>query len=160
MRWGTLLVDRVEIVPATLAYAARIGNNLREADRIEVERVGLLARRAVKSSFRASVWSRVALVDGVPAAIWGITGSFLGEVGRPWLLTTPDAKKISPLAFARIYRGEVVRMLASFQKLENAVDASYTGAVRLLELTGFTLSEPFPFGESGAMFRLFQMEAV
>lgn len=84
----------------------------------------------------------------------------MGDVGRPWLLTTYAAEKISPLRFTRIYQDEVLRMLDVFPRLVNYVDSRYTKATRLLDIIGFELDEPEPMGVNGILFQKFEMRAV
>lgn len=147
----------IEITPATEAHARELIRRLRAADRAEIMSGGLRPGRAVLASLRSSVWSRAALVDGEVAAIWGVGGSLLGGLGRPWLLTGTACERVSPLRFARIYRGQVVSMLTTFARLENFVDTEYTGAVRMLRLAGFSIDDPEPIGKNGALFRRFGM---
>jgi hypothetical protein len=73
-------------------------------------------------------------------------------------LTTPIVEQ-HPLAFVLYYRQEVRAMLKLFPVLENIVDADYTQAVKLMELVGFTVSDPQPMGKNGKMFRKFRKVA-
>lgn len=147
----------IEIVPATKAHGRALLSTLREGDREEVMAAGLRPGRAVMISLRDSLWSNAAMVDGEVAALWGVGGTLLSGIGRPWLLTGTACNQVSPLKFARVYRSEVGRMLASFFRLENYVDSKYTGAVRMLRLAGFTINDPEPFGQRGALFHRFEL---
>lgn len=149
----------VEIVPATEAHARELAGRLRAADRAEIMAAGIRPGRTVLSSWRHAVVRKAALVDGDVAALWGVTGMVLGGVGTPWLLTAPPCEMVSALTFARIYRAEAVSMLGLFGLLENYVDSTYYGAVRMLVIAGFKLDDPAPFGRFGALFRRFEMRA-
>ncbi len=81
----------------------------------------------------------------------------MGNTGAPWLLTSPEALKVSPLRFARVYKAEVQKMLKMFPNLVNYVDSSYNQAVRLLQIVGFDLEDPKPYGKNGGLFRKFTM---
>lgn len=151
--------DRVAIVPATADHAWILGRGLRAADVREVGCLGQMPHAAVFWSYRRALIRKTALVDGEVAAMWGVVGAPLGMVGTPWLLTGPASERVSALTFARIYQAEALGMLRLFPKLENYVDASYTGAVRLLKLAGFTLDEPKPYGLTQSPFRRFEMVA-
>lgn len=147
----------VSVVPATESHVNALSLRLREADVREVVRLGDEPLTAVAGSWRRSPVCRAALVNGTVAAMWGAAGTPMGFVGQPWLLTAPACELVSSLTFARIYCREARGMLALFPKLENYVDASYDGAVRLLQLAGFTLDEAKPYGPTRSLFRRFVM---
>lgn len=143
-------------MPATLEHAVEVGVHLRAEDAREVAAFGFGPIDAVVESFKNSLWRRAGIVGGQVAAVWGVTGTPMGVVGVPWLMTTPAILDVSPLVFARIYRGEVAEMLRRFPVLENYVDARYLGAVRMLKLAGFHLDAPIPFGAGRAPFCRFE----
>ncbi len=145
----------VTIVPTTAEHILHIRDNLREDDRREVEGLGLTARQALWRSFKRSVYTRTAIIDGEPVAAWGVAGSLLGLTGQPWLLTTEGVKKVSPLKFARIYQLELKEMLKIYPKMSNFVLSDYCEAVRLLEIVGFKLGESLPLGKHGVLFKKF-----
>lgn len=149
----------IEVIPATESHARALIRTLRAPDRAEIMAAGLRPGRAVMDSLRGSVWSKAALIDGDVAALWGVGGSLLGGVGRPWFLTGAAFERVPALRFVRIYRAQVVSMLETFATLENFVDAAYTSAVRMLILAGFRLDDPSPYGPRGALFRRFEMRA-
>lgn len=150
-------ICNIEIIPTERRHLWELAENLRENDEKEIMGFGFSNRRVLWQSYRQSIFSRTALIDGKVAAIWGVGGVLMGDTGRPWLLTSPESLKVSPLRFARIYRREVQKMLKLFPNLENFVDSTYNQAVRLLEIVGFKLDEPQPIGKTGAMFRRFKM---
>jgi hypothetical protein len=146
----------IELKPAREFHVRAVAKHLRIGDRLELERLGASPVAIAVGSWRLALFSSVALFDGKPVAVWGVGGSLLSDVGRPWLLTAEDCER-GPLAFALVYRREVRRMLGFFPRLESFVDASYEGAVRLLEIVGFTLGPAEPLGPAGAPFRRFWM---
>lgn len=148
----------IEITPTEPRHVLKLRDNLREEDFCEIVAFGLPVRKALWRSYKASIICRTALVDGVVAGIWGVTGTVLGHTGRPWLLTSPVCNQF-PLQFALLHRQEINEMLSIFPRLENYVEASYQKSIRLLELTGFTLHNPEPYGYSGALFRRFEKAA-
>lgn len=146
----------LEIVPSIALHARELSLDLRERDILEAERMGLDPRKAVFQAYRKGLYRRTALIDDEVAAMWGVAGDALGEIGTPYLITGHKVKRVSPLRFSRIYRNEVQVMKELFPKLENYVDATYTGAVRMLSLSGFKLGEPEM--HNGNLFRRFTME--
>lgn len=135
-------VPEVSIVPTVGAHIAALKANLRPEDEAEILRFGITVQKALWYSYRNSLVRKTALIDGVVAACWGIHGVFMGTTGVPWLITSPEVKRISPLRFARIYQQEVLSMLNMFSKLENYVDPAYTSAIRLLEIIDFEVGDP------------------
>lgn len=150
----------VSIVPTLPSHIDRLGRSLRANDEREITCLGLNPHRMLWRSYRVALWRETVLIDGEVAAIGGVGGTALGIVGRPWMLTSPIAETISPLSFVRIFKQEVAQMLQLFPVLTNYVHAEYQGAVRLLELAGFTLDEPVPFGSPGVLFRRFHLEVA
>lgn len=149
--------NMVEIVDSLPSHVAQLKGNLRPEDIKEVLRLGVSVERALWRSYKESLIRKTALIDGRVAAMWGAKGGVMAKEGMVWLLTSPDVKKVSPLQFARIYQEQVYNMLKIFPILENYVDASYSSAIRLLEIIGFTVYEPEPVGKDGAMFCRFSI---
>lgn len=136
------MTKSVEIVPSTIAHAKELAQNLRQGDRQEALGLGLVPEKAVFFSYRGGLWRRTALIDNQVAAMWGVAGCPMGLVGQPYLITSPVCEEILPIRFARIYKQEVSVMTKLFPILENYVDASYEGAVRMLRIAGFSLKGP------------------
>lgn len=148
------LPPEVEIVEATSAHVRALKDNLREKDRQEIEAFGFSCAKGLWRSYRNGLRNRTALIDGKVGAMWGVGGAYLGSVGQPWLLTSSDVYRISPLRFARLYQKEVIRMLELFPRLENYVSADYAAAVRLLSIAGFDIGPIVKVG--GGFYRKFE----
>lgn len=148
----------LEIIPTIPAHLNELAITMREADKKEVIGFGVTPMQALDFSYNGSLYSKTALINNKIAACWGCSGIFLGYSAKPWLLTSDEVYKISPIKFARIYKEEVFQMSQLFLKLENYVDSEYTAAIRLLEISGFKISEPEPIGESGKLYRKFILE--
>jgi hypothetical protein len=146
------------IVDSEPRHAALLARALRDNDRAEIEAAGVTGKKAVWRSYKNSLLCKTAFVDGEIAAMWGLGGTILATKGSPWLLTTRAIEKV-PMDFAREARKAVREMLEIKPVLQNYVLASYHKAVRLLQIIGFTMSEPFPFGPKRIEFRRFEMRA-
>lgn len=133
---------RYRVVPATMAHCYALARNLRDGDRKEIAVCGLEPRRAIRGCYRQSIFARTAFIDGEIAAMMGMAGVLLSDVGEPWLLTTPAIERL-PTFFLREARKGVQEMLAIKPKLEGYVDASYEGACDFLTALDFRLSAPF-----------------
>lgn len=103
--------------------------------------------------------SLIAMVNGVPAAIFGVEkGSLLTGMGTPWLLGTDDLFKCGKqlMEFGRI---GVAAMLQDCSTLSNFVHVDNRRSIVWLKRLGFKFDEPAPYGIAGAMFMRFSMEA-
>lgn len=143
---------RESVVADVYALAA----NLRPGDRDEVESLGLDVRVGIRQSFRHAIQRKTYLVDGEVAAMSGLCGILLSDVGEPYLMTGPAVERV-PVAFIRHARAAVSDMLRQRKRLEGHVAASYTKACRLLQVLGFTLGESLPTGPNGALFCKYTM---
>lgn len=132
----------ISVTPTIPVHIRQMNESMRDEDAQEAIKLGFLPNRLLWRSYKASVISRTGFIDGRIAAIWGCAGTCLGNSGQPWLVTSKEVKKISPLKFTRIYQEEVYNMLNLFPVLENYVDSQYTSAVRLLDMIGFSIGEP------------------
>lgn len=146
--------DPFVIVRAEAIDCGEMAAKMRDGDRRECLAAGMSPKRAVWRSYRSSLLTFSALVDGELAAIFGMGGDMVTDVGEPWLFTTPLVE-VSPKWFVRHARALVARMLESKPKLEGYVFADYRQACGLLERIGFTLDPPIPYGRNGTPFRRF-----
>lgn len=147
----------IEIVDSTHKHVKELAKTLRPKDRLEAEGLGLNPEQGLFYAFRWALWRRTALVDGQVAAMWGLHGSLLGNLGRPYLITGEAVNLIHPVKFARIYKQEVETMKQMFPVLENYVDIRYKESVRMLKIAGFTVNEPELY--NGHLFSKFEMRS-
>lgn len=150
-----IIHPEVIIVDANSAHIRELRETIRDQDKHEIESYGFSCARGLWRSFRGGLMNKTALIDGRVAAIWGVGGTFMGETGQPWLMTSDEVRKISPLKFARLYKKEVDKMLELFPRLENYVSESYHESIRMLSIVGFTIGEPERVGNG--MFRKFTL---
>lgn len=149
----------VEFVAVEGWHLDHIAEHLRDQDAAELLAGGkpdFLA--ALQQSVKVSRWSRVALVDGVPAAAFGCAeyGILLAPDGVPWLLGT-DAVARHARVLQRQGRRYIQAMLQQYPRLFNAVHAENTVAVRWLKRLGFQLRDAVPVPPHGALFHPFEM---
>lgn len=146
------------IVASEPQHVNQLVARLRENDAREITCLGFNVRRIIWRSYRGALLRRSAFIDGEIAAMWGVGGSPLDPVGRPWLMTTGAIEKL-PKTYLREARREAREMLACFPVLQNWVHAEYTSAVKFVRLMGFDVEEAKPFGPTGALFHRFEMRA-
>lgn len=146
------------IVPATLAHAERIAPRLRLEDVLEIRRAGLISPlQVVKGSLEMSLDAWVWLVDGEPAAIFGVAGNTIDREAMIWLLTS-DLVTQHKKTFWKLSRDIVRLMSEAHPNLGGYCDARYAASVRWLRRLGFTLTGPEPYGSIGMPFYRFTME--
>lgn len=148
---------RYEIVDTTPEHIRILSNTLRLGDRHEITCAGLSPRKALWRSYRQSIMRRTAIIDGAVGACWGLGGECLGEVGQPWLMTSPAIETI-PITFVREARNELSLMLDMYPKLEGYVAASYSQACGFLRFLGFKLCDPIEIGPDRELFYAYRME--
>lgn len=151
----------VEIRDSTMDDVFELGRSMRQEDKNEAIAQGIDdPTEGLYYSYTHSIYRKTALIDGKVAAMWGVAGDLFGYTGRPYFITGEEVYKISPLQFSRIYRQEAQAMRQFFPVLENYVDASYKGAVRMLEIAGFDLSGPHFLGPNESLFYKFSMVGI
>lgn len=148
-----------EIVEAKEEHLHRLAKNLRPQDREELKAQGYRSTPAALGfAFRRSILRKVALVDGHPAAFWGVFGELVGgQIGIPFLFTTHYVER-HPVAFLKEGRKQVCQMLEHFPALQNYVWARYPQALRALAGMGFNVEDPAPRGDAGEPFCRIWME--
>lgn len=151
--------SRVAVAPSTVADVYALAANLRHDDFAEVDSLGVDVRLALRRNFRHAILRKTYWVDGEIAAMSGLCGEMLGDIGRPYLLTARSAERV-PVAFIKQAKSAVAEMLHHRLRLEGHVAADYTRACRMLEMVGFNLGQPRPLGPRGALFRPFTLMRV
>lgn len=142
-----------DIVPATAEHIDAIAETIRQADCDECWAGGAMtARDALKLSLAGADLALTWSVDGVPAAIGGITGR--RESATIWLLTTDlvDVHRRQFLADSRMAFDAAKR---DYDLLFNFVDVRNRRAIRWLKWLGFTIEAPQPYGPFGNLFHFF-----
>lgn len=127
-----------ETVPATKEHARELARMMRPQDAAEVKRAsgheplgGLLASLAKSSC------ANVFLINGKPAAVFGVApADALEGVGFAWLLTTHEVD-VHPLPFLRASKKELERLLNIWPVLRAVVDAKHARAMRWAQWLGF-----------------------
>lgn len=153
---------RVDLVDPRPGDCEHLAANLRAADVAEIEAASgatdVLA--VIKASVDASLycWSAVDQ-DGQLVAMLGVVpADLLSGLGVPWMLGT-DLVDVQQRALVRLSRAYIPRMLETFPKLVNFVDARNERAVRFLRHAGFYVARPEPHGPQGLPFHTFIMKA-
>lgn len=148
----------VTFEPATKAHCAALAPLLRPEDVAEAEAMMdgyTTPLDCLERSVRASLCAWVALVDGVPDAMFGVVPFEVAALERPsaliWFVTGEGFRRHA-LTFARVARPVIRELFEEFGHLENHIDARYTAAVRWAKWLGFVVGPAAPFGPKGLLF--------
>lgn len=148
--------SRLTVRPSVVDDIYKLAAKLRQEDREEVEALGVDVRLGLRRSFRHAILRKTYFIDGELAAMSGLCGAMLGDIGEPYFLTGPAVERI-PVAVVRQARESVREMLSHKRLLEGYVAANYVRAGRMLEMIGFTLGAPQPLGPKATPFRRYSM---
>ena len=152
------MTNFIEIVPSKIQHVRELGRSMRTKDAAEAIAMGLKSpERGLFNAYKFAVIRNTCIVGSEVAAMWGVCGVPLSEIGAPYLVTGKAVEHIHPIKFARIYIEQVKEMLAVFPVLENYVDDTYEESKRMLKIAGFKLSEPEPIGPYNRLFRRFRI---
>jgi hypothetical protein len=146
-------MSEVTVRTATQADAYFIGRNLRAEDRTEIIALGLDPEGGLELSRAYSEVAYTACVDGVPAMMFGFAGSILGDTASIWALGT-DLCSINKMSMVKVSRRMLKKLMddSRYTNYENYVDFRYKKALKWLELLGFTVEAPKPYGVNGELF--------
>lgn len=136
---------------ATRADVARMSRLARPATPHQAIAAGLNPKQLLWKSFHSSIEAWAMDIDGEFAAVGGLGGCFLSEVGEPWLYTTPAIEKYPYLAL-RVARAMIDTMAEITPRLEGFIFADYPQGIRFLRALGFSFGETVAMGPRGAPF--------
>jgi len=137
--------DRTLVAPSRLEDCYALAATMRRSDAMECLDLGMTPKQAIRECYRGGVLRKTYFVDGEIAAMSGLNGNLLSDVGHPYLLTAAPIERV-PVWFMKTYRAAVAEMLAMRPILVLQVAESYTKSIRMLELAGFSIGEPKRIG--------------
>lgn len=130
----------IQIIPTERSHLSTMMDSFTETHQETAQKLNKNPKKALSKAFRRSLYAKTAIIDGKIAAIWGIYGVYMGNVGYPWLLMTNEVQS-HPFKVAFCYRQELKEMLQLFPTLIDIVDINHTKTVRMLKIMGFTFNE-------------------
>ena len=130
-----------------------LAENIREADKAEVEAFGITVSDIIKVTFDCkNADNHTALYDGVPMAMFGThKESPIGVTATIWMLGTSDVGKC-PRELITKAREVISKGLLENVELMNYIDCRYKKTLRWLKHLGFSFGEPFVLGVNGEEF--------
>lgn len=148
----------VDLVPSLPSHLGWIAANMRAIDRSECLAMGHQPKHALRLARRRALWSLTAVVDGEPAALFGlVVGNMVEGVGIPFFLGTDAVYK---QARNLLVRGPsvIALMRQTTPFLINLVAADNANAIRLLKRWGFEVGAATET-HGGMEFATFRMPA-
>lgn len=128
---------KYEVVKSSVRHVKPIVARMRTGSCIAMQRFGFDPRRAVRHAFMGSFYSRTALVNGRPVAMWGAYGALLSDFAEPWLALTMDVMSM-PIAIVREARKELAVMMRDRPQLITAMIPDDDAAIRFALYLGFS----------------------
>lgn len=137
----------IQIIETIAAHIREMAVSMKSDAAETALKLGMTPGQALWRSFKQSLYSKSAFIDGKLAAIWGIGGQLFSDTGLPWLIMTPDAEDY-PFRVAFIFRKELKKMQELYPVLEDYVGENNDKAARMLALMGFEISKnKIPLGD-------------
>lgn len=134
----------MKIREATLEDARFLGENLRKPDILECCSHGMHPMDAVLMSFRNSDICRVAVVDNVPLAIFGVcTDVSDPSTGIVYLLGTKAIEKHAK-SFLELSKKELLSIGSKYTKLTNLIHKINIKHLKWVQWLGFEIT-PYNF---------------
>ena len=124
------------IVPASVRHVRAMSQSMRPEASLAVMPFGFEPRAALRRAFVASFNCRTALVDGKPAAMWGVAGALLGDTATVWLVLSRETQQM-PRAVLREARAELRRAAQSFRHVVATVLPNDEASIRFAVHLGF-----------------------
>lgn len=154
----------VRLYPPTEADIVELAENLREGDKLELERetgstdylrvITEAVKRSPESFVMVDAYGRVVALFGCSPV-----GALVSPYGAPWCLGTDQLFKQAS-ALMLVSRRYIHECRLKFPALVNYVDAENDLSIKFLAALGFHFDEPAPYGARGALFHRFWQEGI
>lgn len=133
------MLDKLEVVPASIHHCFLLSPNLRQADKDEIKAAtGGLPLRSLVEGVKSSKQAWTLLYKGQPVFIFGVVD--LGKLGAVWALGAEFPREIrKPLL--RYSKWWLEWLSRDFEYVGNLIDCRNTVHIRWLEWLGFTMCE-------------------
>jgi hypothetical protein len=123
-------------MPASVRHIKPMAARLRAAACITLQGYGHEPRRALHRVFLASFYCRTALIEDKPVAMWGVTGTLLGEQAYVWLVISDEIAGM-PYAIVREAKRELATIMQDYSEIATTVLPDDDAAIRFAIYLGF-----------------------
>lgn len=128
------------VEPASIRHVKPLALSLTQTACGTLRAFGLEPRRALFRAFTDSRYSRTALIDGIPVAMWGIIGPALSGNAEVWLALGDKASRY-PLSIVRRTKSELADMAERCGILYARIRREDRRAMLFAVTMGFRISE-------------------
>jgi len=151
----------IEFVKPTIDMIKIIADDMRKSDAVEVMAShGHTPIEALKVSFKCSGYSSIAVADGVPFSMFGVTMSNITTgLGYPWLLSSNEVFKHKEY-FLKNAPSVLEDIIFICPRLVNYVHHENKTSIKWLRSLGFTIEDPEPYGVKEELFHKFHMGVI
>lgn len=125
-----------EIVPSSVRHVRPMSKRVRAAGALAMQNYGVNPRVGLHRVFVSSNYTRTALVDGRPVAMWGVVGMLMGDTAFVWLVLAQETGQI-PRAIVREARAELQRVMDNYSHIMMTVLPDDEPSVRFALHLGF-----------------------
>lgn len=149
----------VRVEPAKPEHIALVLADVRQADIDELrDGWGKTPEQSMRVGLSVSTLAWMAWIDDKPFCLFGVGPvSILSGYGVPWLVGTNQIDQHAR-SFVKPCREYVQKMKEVFPRMENHVDARNKKVIKWLEMIGFRMNEPKPFGPKRLPFHKFELK--
>lgn len=124
------------IVPSSIKHVKPMARCMRTASCMAVEGYGYDPRAGLRRAFVASLLCRTALIDGHPAAMWGVVAGMLDDSASVWLVLS-EAIQALPRAILREAKAELDRVMADYPHVAATMLPDDAASIRFALHLGF-----------------------
>jgi hypothetical protein len=125
-----------QIVPTSILDIKPMSRKLRAAACITLQSFGYTPREALHRAVMASNYCRTALIDGKPAAMWGVKETIIGDTAFVWLVLSDEITRM-PRAIVREAKAELERVMHTRREVAITVLPDDEAAIRFAVYLGF-----------------------
>jgi hypothetical protein len=130
------MVHSFEIIPAKRYHCGQMARIMRDAHKEEYLRMGFNIHRRLCDCFDMSLYCKAWIIDGKLAALGGIEGPIISDIGYVWLVMTQEATKY-PIAMIKTIKKYLAEIMLVKKELAITVMETDQAALRLAVYLGF-----------------------
>jgi hypothetical protein len=123
-----------------------MSGSMRTACAVALGEMGFNPREGLRRALIASSYCRTALIDGKPAAMWGVIGGLMAHSANVWLVLSDEAVRI-PRAVLREAKAELGHIMQDYVVVSATVLPDDAAAIRFALHLGFGGDDGEPWGE-------------
>lgn len=129
-------MPKFEIVEGKPQHCGAMVRRLRLEHQSAIARLGVNTHRELRRAFDDSSYRRALLIDGVLAALGGVTGATMGRTGSVWFAVTQEATR-HPHHICRVCREALDEVFEVKRELHTFILPADETSLRFAKMLGF-----------------------